>query len=126
MMCVAIACLAGGLRSIGFLPVMAPVSLTIGSTQSLIRSAYSSLIPPGKESAMFAFYAITDKGSNLIGAAVTVVIHNWLHSYIPTMWYILLGYGASFAVLLFVDVEKGMRDIGKVVGEKGENEDMWA
>merc|ERR1719277_179159 len=106
MMGVAITCLAGGLRSIGFIPVMAPVSLTVGSTQSLVRSVYSNLIPPGQESSMFAFYEITDKGSNLIGAAVTIFIHNWLHSYVPTMWYILLGYGASAVILLFVDVEQ--------------------
>merc|ERR1712045_1065123 len=76
MMFVAITCLAGGLRSIGFIPVMAPVSLTIGSTQSLTRSVYSNLIPPGQESSMFAFYEITDKGSNLIGALLTMIIHN--------------------------------------------------
>merc|ERR1719384_3028425 len=120
MMCVAMTCLAGGLRSIGFVPVMAPVSFTIGSTQSLVRSVYSNLIPPGKEASMFAFYEITDKGSNLIGAAVTLLIHNWFHSYIPTMWYILIGYGASAGVLLLVNVEKGMQDIGR--GESGEEQ----
>merc|ERR1712183_220578 len=93
---------------------MAPVSLTVGSLQSITRAIYTNLIPPGKEASMFAFYEITDKGSNLIGAAVTVIIHNLAHSYIPTMWYILLGYGASAAVLYFVDVEQGMKDIGKV------------
>jgi len=123
MMAVAITCLCGGLRSIGFVPVMAPVSFTIGATQSLIRSVYSNLIPPGQEASMFAFYEITDKGSNLIGAMLTMIIHNLAHSYIPTMWYILLGYAASAAVLYFVDVEQGMKDIGKVDGstekEKG-------
>merc|ERR1719491_355301 len=114
MMAVAITCLAGGLRSIGFVPVMAPVSFTIGATQSVVRSIYTNLIPPGKEASMFAFYEITDKGSNLIGAALTLVIHNLTHSYIPTMWYILAGYAVSVVVLFFVDVEQGMKDIGKV------------
>lgn len=113
MMGVATACLSGGIRTIGFIPVMAPVSLTIGSMQSLVRSVYVNLIPPGKEASMFAFYEITDKGSNLIGAAVTVFVHNACHSYLPTMWYILLGFGASTVVLYFVDVEQGMKDIGK-------------
>merc|ERR1712050_282443 len=114
MMAVAITCLSGGLRSIGFIPVMAPVSFTIGATQSLMRSVYSNLIPPGQEASMFAFYEITDKGSNLIGAMLTTIIHNLAHSYIPTMWYILAGYAASAVVLSFVDVEQGMKDIGKV------------
>jgi len=126
MMAVAITCLAGGLRSIGFVPVMAPVSFTIGATQSVIRSVYSSLIPPGQEASMFAFYEITDKGSNLIGAMLTLIIHNLAHSYIPTMWYILFGYVASAAVLYFVDIEQGMKDLGKVDGseaaEKGKHE----
>merc|ERR1719277_326474 len=119
-MAVAITCLAGGLKSIGFVPVMAPVSFSIGAFQSIMRSVYSSLIPPGQEASMFAFYEITDKGSNLIGALLTMIIHNLFHSYIPTMWYILAGYGASAVVLYFVDVEQGMKDIGKMDIDKDE------
>lgn len=122
MMAVAATALAGGLKSIGFVPVMAPVSFTIGATQSVIRSVYASLIPPGQEASMFAFYEITDKGSNLIGAMLTMIIHNLAHSYIPTMWYILLAYAASAVVLYFVDVEQGMKDVGKGGAQEKEKE----
>merc|ERR1711879_101511 len=93
--------------------VMTPTALTIGSLQSYARSIYSSLIPPGKESAMFAFYEITDKGSNLIGAAVTVAIHTTFHSYLPVFWYILLEFALALTILFFVDVEQGMADVGR-------------
>merc|ERR1712176_455723 len=95
MTCVAIACVSGGLESVGFIAVMAPVSLTVGSLQSITRSIYTNLIPVGKEASMFAFYEITDKGSNLIGAAVTVLIHTTAHSYVHTMWYIMIGFASS-------------------------------
>jgi len=42
-----------------------------------------------------------------------MIIHNLAHSYIPTMWYILGGYAVSAVILCFVDVEQGMKDIGK-------------
>jgi len=113
MAVIAITCLAGGLKSIGYLPVMAPVSLTVGSMQGYFRSLFSVLIPPGKESAMFAFYEITDKGSALVGTAATFIIVNVCHSILPSMYYVLFGFIISWALLYFVDVEEGMRDLGK-------------
>jgi len=113
MAVVAIICLAGGLDSIGYMPVMAPVSLTVGSMQGYFRSIFCVLIPPGKESAMFAFYEITDKGSALVGTLVTLIIVNVFKSYLPSMAYVLLGFITSLALLFFVDVEQGMRDLGK-------------
>merc|ERR1712048_1522101 len=113
---IAILVLCGFLESLPMEVVMAPAALTIGSIQGYARSIYSSLIPPGKESSMFAFYEITDKGSNLIGAAVTVVVHTTFHSYLPTFWYILLGFSSSIVILCFVDVEAGLREIGKDPG----------
>jgi len=110
---VAVLCLGGGLKTLPFELVMAPCALTIGSLQSYARSIYSSLIPPGKESAMFAFYEITDKGSNLVGAAVIVLVHTTFHSYLPVFWYILLEFAVAFIILYFVDVEQGMAELGK-------------
>jgi len=111
MMAVAVVCLGGGLRWIGFAPVMAPVAVTIGAMQSLSRSVFSNLIPPGQEASMFAFYEIILRGSNIIGAMVTLLIHNLAHSYIPTMWYILLCFAAATSALSFVDIEQGMKDV---------------
>merc|ERR1719433_2313847 len=107
MAVIAATCLAGGLDTIGYLPVMAPVSLTVGSMQGYFRSIFSLLIPPGKESAMFAFYEITDKGSALVGTAVTFIIHNVFHSYLPSMYYIVFGFASSLALLCFLDVDQG-------------------
>merc|ERR1740129_2526484 len=113
MAVIAVTCVAGGLKSIGYIPVMAPVSLTVGSMQGYFRSLFSVLIPPGKESAMFAFYEITDKGSALVGTAATFIIVNVCHSILPSMYYVLFGFIISWALLYFVDVEEGMRDLGK-------------
>merc|ERR1711956_100889 len=112
MTVIAVTCVSGGLKSIGYIPVMAPVSLTVGSMQGYFRSIFSVLIPPGKESAMFAFYEITDKGSALVGTAATFIV-NMFRSYLPSMYYVIFGFATSLALLFFVDVEEGMRDLSK-------------
>ena len=48
--------------------------LVLGHMQALFRSLFSLLIPEGEEASYFALFAITDRGSNLIGAVVT---QNW-------------------------------------------------
>merc|ERR1712039_349973 len=61
----------------------------------------------------FAFYAITDKGSNLIGPLVMGWVHNTTHSYTGTFLYLMPAFLVSALILKFVDVEKGLEDVRK-------------
>lgn len=97
----------------GFYIVMAPCLIMMGSIQSYTRSLYASFIPPGQESAFFAFYAITDKGSNLIGPTVMGFVHNATGKYTGTFLYLLPAFLISAAILSLVDVDKGLADVGK-------------
>merc|ERR1712232_144350 len=95
---------------------MAFPMLMLGSLQAYQRSIYSLLIPPGQESSMFAFYEVSDKGSNLVGALVTFIVHNATGSYRLMFWYLFLEFIVAGALLVCVDVEQGMADVGKTEG----------
>jgi len=110
---VCIACACGGLDGGGYYVLMALVTIMMGSLQAFTRSLFSSLTPVGMEAAMFAFYAITDKGSSLVGAAVIGVVHTSTGSYIGVFWYCVLAFAGSAVLLCFVDVNQGMVDAGK-------------
>lgn len=93
--------------------VLGPGMILLGSSQSISRSIFSSLAPAGKESSMFSFYEITDKGSNLVGGLISFIIHNVFHDYTPVFWYLVLGFASSAWILCLVDVEQGLEDAGK-------------
>eukprot|EP00929_Paragymnodinium_shiwhaense_P050698 TRINITY_DN25539_c0_g1_i4.p1 TRINITY_DN25539_c0_g1~~TRINITY_DN25539_c0_g1_i4.p1 ORF type:complete len:577 (-),score=90.07 TRINITY_DN25539_c0_g1_i4:124-1854(-) len=98
-----------GFDGAGFYMVMAPAMLLNGSVQSYSRSVLASLIPKGKESSIFAFYEISDKGSNAIGTLATAVVHIWLHSYMPMFWFIALEFLLAAICLMHVDRQAGQR-----------------
>lgn len=107
------ACGCGALSAfgdIGYYLCMSPVVIMMGSLQANTRSLYSSLSPIGMEAAMFAFYAITDKGSSLVGALVIGVVHTSTGSYIGVFWYCMFAFFLSAFLLYFVDVKQGMLD----------------
>merc|ERR1712032_1261475 len=77
--------------TIGFIPSMAPITIIMISLQSYCRSIFSCLIPPDQESAMFAFYEISDKGSNLMGSLITIFVYQVSGQYRMVYWYVLVG-----------------------------------
>ncbi|KOX07830.1 MFS transporter [Nocardiopsis sp. NRRL B-16309] len=51
------------------------IGLVLGGTQSLARSLFSQLIPPGREAEYFSLYQISDRGSTFLGSlAVTIAV----------------------------------------------------
>mmetsp|Transcript_10185 Transcript_10185/g.31769 ORF Transcript_10185/g.31769 Transcript_10185/m.31769 type:complete len:442 (+) Transcript_10185:332-1657(+) len=129
MMLILFACvsLAGGCGIIqavpgGFYLVLGPALLMLGAIQSYTRSLYASFVPRGQLSAMFAFFAITDKGSNVIGPMVIAIVNNITGCYRGVFWYLLFAFGFAAFLLYFVDAEQGMRDAGKILGEVPEEE----
>merc|ERR1712176_591359 len=100
-------------KTMGFYAIMVPCLLLMGTIQSYTRSLYASLIPPGQEAAFFSFYAITDKGSNVIGPMVMGWVHNATQSYTGTFLYLLPAFLVSALILKFVDVEQGLEDVRK-------------
>jgi UMF1 family MFS transporter len=109
-----IASAAGGLGAVtaldgmGYYIMVAVGLLVLGHMQALFRSLFALLIPEGEEASYFALFAITDRGSNLIGAVVTFLVSNATGGYIGVYWYLVLAFGIAGALLSQVDVEAGM------------------
>lgn len=55
-------------------PLGAIYGFALGGLSSYCRSLFGELIPPGYETAFFALYAITDKGSSVFGPAIVGAI----------------------------------------------------
>ncbi|KAF9198457.1 Autophagy protein 22 [Haplosporangium sp. Z 27] len=90
-------------------PCLVYFGLMLGAFQSFSRVMYASLIPRGKESEFFSLYGITDKSSSWLGPLITgaIIEHN------DTRWgfvFPLVMMLIPLAVILWVDVEKGVED----------------
>ena len=67
--------------------------------QANMRSVFGRLVPKGMEAAFFALYAITDKGSAVVGPQVTAVVYNTSLKYDGTFWYCLLAFIISIILM---------------------------
>ena len=111
-----VAAVLGGVQANIFL-FMLPALIFVGSLQAYQKSLFASLIPAGKESAYFALYAISDKGSNILGGAVTGFVHNHSGSYYPAFWYTAVAFVLGALCLWSVDIEEGQAQAKDGVAE---------
>ncbi|KAJ3279515.1 Autophagy protein 22 [Borealophlyctis nickersoniae] len=81
--------------------------LLLGATQSSCRVLFSELLPPGKESAFFAFYEITDKGSSWVGPLVVGIIGDATGSKRNAFYFLLVMFILPIFLFWTVDVNKG-------------------
>lgn len=83
------------------------VALVLGGSQSISRSLYAALIPPGKTAKYFGFYAVSSKFSSILGpflfALVTDLTHSARLSILAIAGFFLVG----MALLAAVDVTRG-------------------
>ena len=82
----------------------------LGGISSYCRSFFGELIPPGFEAAFYALYAITDKGSSVIGPAVVGAITQAYGDIRPAFIFLAILVIIPLPLLAFVDVERGRRD----------------
>lgn len=61
----------------------------LGGLNTVSRSIYSIIIPPGKESVFFSIFSLTDKTSSIVGPFAVGLIINTLHEIRYAFW--LLG-----------------------------------
>ena len=79
----------------------------MGGISSYCRSVYGSLVPPGMEAAFYALFAVTDKGSSVIGPAIVGRIIDVTGSIRMGFWFLSLLMISPAPFFWFVDVEKG-------------------
>jgi len=81
--------------------------LNLGSVQSYSRTLFASLVPPGRQSEMFALYELSDKGSSWLGPLVVAVIAQSSGVLRYGFIYVLFMLLVPIAMLYFVDVQGG-------------------
>lgn len=101
----------GGLQKTWeFYPLGFVHGLVMGGLSSLCRSFYGLLIPAGSEAAFYALYAVTDKGSSVIGPTIVGRIVDRTGSVRLSFWFLAVLVLLPLAILFWVDPEKGRRD----------------
>ncbi|OAL42536.1 autophagy-related protein 22-2 [Pyrenochaeta sp. DS3sAY3a] len=79
----------------------------MGGISSYCRSIFGSMVPPGMEAAFYALYAVTDKGSSVIGPAIVGRIIDVTGSIRMGFWFLALLMISPAPFFWFVEVEKG-------------------
>ncbi|KAL1982549.1 hypothetical protein VTN96DRAFT_1206 [Rasamsonia emersonii] len=91
-------------------PLSAIYGLVMGGLSSYCRSFFGELIPPGYETAFYALYAITDKGSSVFGPAIVGLITDRYGEIRPAFAFLALLVFCPLPIMLLVDVDRGKRD----------------
>lgn len=80
----------------------AAIGFVLGGTQSLSRSLYSQMIPPGREASFFSFYEISDKGTSWMGLLIFSVVVASSGSYRNAILALIVFFVVG-GILLFVN-----------------------
>jgi len=94
----------------------------MGGLSSYCRSFFGHLIPPGNEAAFYALFAITDKGSSVIGPAIVGSIVDATGSIRPAFFFLAILIALPMPLMWNVDAEKGQEEATKmalVLNESG-------
>jgi MFS transporter, UMF1 family len=86
------------------------LGFVMGGISSYCRSIFGSLIPPGMEAAFYALYAVTDKGSSVIGPAIVGRIIDSTGSIRMGFWFLSVLMISPAPFFWFVNLEKGRSD----------------
>lgn len=95
-----------------FLVLGALIGLVMGGTQALSRSAFSQLIPPGKEAEYFALYQAGERGMSWTGTLLFGAMFSIFESYRPSLLSLIAFFVIGGMLLLRVDMRKGISDAG--------------
>ncbi|PLB50494.1 autophagy-related protein 22-1 [Aspergillus steynii IBT 23096] len=107
------------IKNLGYLGLQQPwemfplgvvYGLVMGGLSSYCRSFFGELIPPGYETAFFALYAITDKGSSIFGPAIVGIITDRYGEIRPAFVFLAILILLPLPLMLLVDVDRGKRD----------------
>ncbi len=102
------------LTSITQLWIMGAVlALVLGGSQSIARSLFSQMIPSDSEGEYFGFYEIASRGTTWIGPLLFGIVKQMTGSQRQAIISLIVFFVAGIAVLVTVDVRRGMTDAGQ-------------
>jgi UMF1 family MFS transporter len=88
----------------------------MGGLSSYCRSFFGLLIPPDREAAFYALYAITDKGSSAVGPAIVGTIVDATGTIRPAFAFLAVLIALPVPLMWMVDAERGRGDAMKMAG----------
>ncbi|KAI9670190.1 MAG: Autophagy protein 22 [Alyxoria varia] len=94
--------------------------LVLAGVNAYCRSIFGELVPPGYEAAFFALYAVTDKGSSVLGPAIVGGIVDATGSVRLAFVFLAAVVAMGWAIMALVNVPRGGkegRQLGKVLQE---------
>ncbi|KAI9700967.1 MAG: Autophagy protein 22 [Bogoriella megaspora] len=99
-------------------PMAFILGFVMGGLSSYCRSFYGALIPPGSEAAFYALYAVTDKGSSVIGPAIVGRIIDATGSIRTAFLFLAVLMASPIPFIWFVDAARGRQDARSMTGSK--------
>jgi UMF1 family MFS transporter len=95
-----------------FLAMGAAIGIVLGGTQALSRSAFSQLIPKGREAEYFSLYQAGERGTSWLGTLVFGLVHQITGSYRPAIVALGLFFVVGLILLSRVDMRRGITEAG--------------
>lgn len=89
------------------------IGFVLGGSQALSRSLFSRMIPPGRESAFFGIYAISERGTSWLGPFVFGLVAQLTNSFRPAILALIVFFVGGSIVLYFTDTDRAIRDAEK-------------
>ena len=96
----------------GLLAMGAAIGIVLGGTQALSRSAFSQLIPKGREAEYFSLYQAGERGTSWLGTLVFGLVHQITGSYRPAIVALGIFFVVGLALLSRVDMRRGITEAG--------------
>jgi MFS transporter, UMF1 family len=88
------------------------IALVLGGSQALSRSAFSMMIPPGKEAEYFSLYEVSERGTSWLGPLVFGLSLQFTGSYRIAILSLIVFFVAGLALLTRVDIRRGAVEAG--------------
>ena len=98
-----------------FVALGVAIGLVLGGVQALTRSAFSHLVPPGREASYFSLYQATEQGTSWLGTLVFGLVHQLTGSYRPALAALLAFFVVALVLLRRVDFRAGITEVGNPV-----------
>lgn len=98
-----------------FFVLAVAIGLVLGGSQALSRSLFSQFIPRGREAEYFGLYEISDGATSMIGSLLITLVLQVTGSYRLAIVGLVVFFIAGFAVLVRLDVARGIREAGNEV-----------
>ncbi len=98
-----------------FVALGVAIGLVLGGVQALTRSAFSHLVPPGRESSYFSLYQATEQGTSWLGTLVFGLVRQLTGSYRPALVALLGFFVVALVLLRRVNFRAGIAEVGNPV-----------